>query len=410
MAVEVILKRGRDRSLFYKHPWIFSGAIEKVFSRENGEITDVKDADGKFLAKGYYNANSNIAVRVLSWKNEEIDLEWMVGRVEKAREMRKELAGRGDTNAYRVIFSEGDGLPGLVVDKFNDVLVVQISTAGMEKLREMLVEALVKVFQPLAIYERSDVGVRKLEGLTDQPVGVLYLREEAEMPKKVEISEYGLKYLVDFTEGQKTGFFLDQRENRKAVREKIAAMKAAGQEKIRVLNLFSYSGGFSCSALAGGAEEVISVDVSEQAIKLCEQNVALNFDQLSSENHQAVVEDVFEYLEDAEAEGEKFDVIVVDPPAFVKSQKNLENALKAYARLNELALRVIKKDGVFISSSCSAYLKTEDFRKTLFQSALRNRLDLVIENQKVQPLDHPVSLYFPEGEYLKFIMTKVRRI
>jgi 23S rRNA (cytosine1962-C5)-methyltransferase len=333
----------------------------------------------------------------------------MVGRVQRARDLRKELAGREDTNAYRVIFSEGDGMPGLVVDKFNNVLVVQISTAGMEKLRSLVVEALVEVFQPVAIYERSDLSVRKLEGLQDQPVGVLYLRDGEEMPKKVEISEYGLKYLVDFTDGQKTGFFLDQRENRRAVREKIAAMKAAGQESIRVLNLFSYSGGFSCAALAGGAEEVISVDVSEAAIKLCEQNVAVNFDQLSSQNHQGRAEDVFEYLEDAEAEGEKFDVIIVDPPAFVKSQKNLENALKAYARLNEMALRVIKKDGVFISSSCSAYLKIEDFRKTLFQSALRNRLELIIENQQAQPLDHPVSLYFPEGEYLKFIMTKVRR-
>lgn len=415
MAVEVILKRGRERSLFYKHPWIFSGAIEKVFSKENGEITEVKDAEGKFLARGYYNANSNIAVRVLTWKKkEEIDLAWMVGRVKRAGELRKELAGREDTNAYRVIFSEGDGLPGLVVDKFNDILVVQISTMGMEKLRSMIVEALVEVFQPEVIYERSDLSVRKLEGLTDQPVGILYRKNEDEdedeeetVPKSVEVLEYGLKYLVDFTDGQKTGFFLDQRENRRAIREKVSELKSVGVE-LRVLNLFCYSGGFSCAALAGGADEVISVDVSAQAIKLCEKNVALNFPKLSDQTHQAVAEDVFEYLEDAEANGEKFDLIIVDPPAFVKSQKSLENGLKAYARLNELALRVIKPGGILVSSSCSAYLKNEDFRKTLFQSALRNKFDLVVIEQRVQPIDHPVSLYFPEGEYLKFLMAKVR--
>ncbi|MGL5830702.1 MAG: class I SAM-dependent rRNA methyltransferase, partial [Candidatus Altimarinota bacterium] len=312
---------------------------------------------------------------------------------------------------YRVIFSEGDGLPGLVVDKFNDVLVVQISTMGMEKMRAMIVEALVEVFQPEVIYERSDLSVRKLEGLTDQPVGVLYRKnedEEENVQKSVEILEYGLKYLVDFTDGQKTGFFLDQRENRWALRNKVAELTAGGA-KLKVLNLFSYSGGFSCAALAGGAEEVTSVDVSEQAIKLCEKNVALNFPKLSSQNHLAVADDVFEYLEDAEANGEKFDVIIVDPPAFVKSQKSLENGLKAYARLNELAMRVIKPDGVLISSSCSAYLKTDDFRKTLFQAALRNKYDLLVLDQKVQPIDHPVSLYFPEGEYLKFLMTKVRQ-
>jgi 23S rRNA (cytosine1962-C5)-methyltransferase len=407
MAVEVILKRGRERSLFYKHPWVFSGAIEKVFSRENGEILEVKDADGKFLCKGYYNGNSNIAVRVLTWKKEEIDLAWMVGRVKRAGELRKELAGRADVNAYRAIFSEGDGLPGLVVDKFNEILVVQISTMGMEKLRSMIVEALVEVFQPMAIYERSDLSVRKLEGLTDQPMGVLYQKDEGDLPKNVEILEYGLKYLVDFSEGQKTGFFLDQRENRRTIREKISELKAVGS-KLRVLNLFCYSGGFSCAALAGGADEVISVDVSEQAIKLCEKNVALNFPKLGDQDHQAVGDDVFEYLEDAEANGEKFDLIIVDPPAFIKSQKNLENGLKAYARLNEQALRVLKPGGILVSSSCSAYLKNEDFRKTLFQSALRNKFDLVVIEQKVQPIDHPVSLYFPEGEYLKFLMAKVR--
>lgn len=452
MNLKLRLKRGREKSLFFRHPWIFSGAIDFEIKKvgvadgvvpggvstravafpADGEIVDVCDSGGNFLACGYYNSKSNIAVRVLSFeKTGGIDLDFFVKKLEAAKALREEFLNGTNTNAYRLVFAESDGLPGLIVDKYDQVLVLQIHTLGMDKLRSLAVEALVKVFKPRIIYERSDVAVRRQDGLNDMPTGVLY----GEMPQNgsagsedgsglpqnhsgalTQICENGVKFLVDFVRGQKTGFFLDQRENRAAIDRYVQSAGTAGGA--RVLNLFCYSGGFSCYALKAGASHVTSVDISKEAIDLCQKNIYLNG--FVPDRHTEVCGDVFDYLEKFKAgtRAQKFDVVIVDPPAFVKSQKNLKQALKAYSRLNELALGVLREGGILVSSSCSSYVTPEMFKGALFQAALRVRTgsggstgsgvpaDLVILEQKTQPFDHPLRLYFPEGEYLKFFVCR----
>lgn len=431
-CLKLKLKPGREKSLFYRHPWIFSGGLDLAGSVggakipdgggakiQDGSIVDICDSGGNFLARGYYNSQSDIAVRVLSFDPAaNIDVDFFVRKLQAALALREPFLAQRNVDAFRVVFAESDLLPGLIVDKYDEVLVVQIHTLGMDLLRPILVEALVKVFAPKLIYERSDVVVRRKEGLKTMPCGVLYgnfdqlktgvnsakagadfvgtgKRESSQNPL-IKIHEGEVDFWVDIVGGQKTGFFLDQRENRWAIKPYVKGAE--------VLNLFCYSGGFSCNALAFGAAHVTSVDISKEAIELCEKNVALNgFD---SGRHTALVADVFEYLE--KGGGRKFDVVIVDPPAFVKSQKDLKNALKAYSRLNGLALNVLKPGGILISSSCSSYVSPEMFKSALFQAALKTRSDLVVLESRTQPFDHPLRLYFPEGEYLKFFVCKKR--
>lgn len=390
----IVLKPGRERSLFYRHPWIFSGALQAQRDKEkieDGAIVDVMTSEGVFAARGYYNSLSNITVRILTFDEKEmIDVKFLENKIQKAWNARRDFIDEKKTNSYRVVFAESDGLPGLIVDKYDKVLVLQAHTLGMDTLKPLVVKALQNVLKPAAIYERSDVMVRTLEGLKDKPEGVLAgILPEAPFT----ILEHGLKYLVDVAGGQKTGFFLDQRENRLALRK-----YAKGKS---VLNLFCYTGGFSCSAFEGGATDVTSVDIAEGAVKMCSKNAELNG---FEKNHTVVTQDVFTYLDKTIAAGTKFDVVVVDPPAFVKSQKNLETALKAYVRLNSMALRVLKDGGILVSSSCSSYVSPEKYRGVLFQSALKEKCVLKVLEQKSQPMDHPVNLYFPEGEYLKFFV------
>lgn len=388
------LKSGREKSLFYKHPWIFSGGLQSQKDKEpivDGAIVDVMTADGQFAARGYFNSLSNITVRILTFEQEEmIDVKFLENKIMKAWDARRDFIDEKKTNAYRVVFAESDGLPGLIVDKYDKVLVVQFHTMGMDKLKSVVVEALQNVLKPVAIYERSDVNVRTQEGLKDKPEGVLV----GSLPAApFTILEHGLKYLIDVAGGQKTGFFLDQRENRLALRK-----YSKGKS---VLNLFCYTGGFSCSAFEGGASDVTSVDIAEGAVKMCSKNAELNgFDK----NHTVVTADVFTYLDKTIAAGTKFDIVVVDPPAFVKSQKNIDTALKAYVRMNSMALRVLKDGGLLVTSSCSSYVSAEKYRGVLFQSALKENCVLKVVEQKSQPLDHAVNLYFPEGEYLKFFV------
>ncbi len=407
---ELKLKSGREKSLHFRHPWIFSGALElgsvgasgslvgsdnshKIL--EDGTVVDIVAADGRFLARGYYNSKSNIAVRVLTFEQEEIDLEFFKKKMQAAWDYRKEYVG-DDTMAYRVVFAESDGLPGLIVDKYGEYLVVQIHTLGMEHLKALVVDSLIAIFKPKAIYERSDVNVRKQDGLTTMPQGLLYGKLPKVAKGRIEIEEHGVKFLVDVVEGQKTGFFLDQRENRLALQKYVSGKK--------VLNLFAYTGGFSCYALAAGAESVVSVDISVEASKLCDENVALN--RFKKGTHKSVTSDVFAYLDKAFDKKEVFDVVIVDPPAFVKSQKDLETALKAYTLLNAQALKVLRKGGLLVSSSCSSYVTPELFQKALFQAAMRGGNDLIILEQRSQPFDHPLRLFFPEGQYLKFFVLR----
>lgn len=391
---KIFLKQGRGKTLFYRHPWVFSGAMdqERMPELEAGEIVEVCDSGGNFLATGYFNPLSMIAVRILSFDRDDvIGREFFVKRVREALAFREKYMDLSDTNAFRVVFAESDMLPGLVVDKYDDGLVLQVHTLGMDKLKGVVTEALVEVLKPRFVYERSDVSARKQDGLNDMPRGVLYGEYDGGL---VEVKENGVKFMVDVAGGQKTGFFLDQRENR------AAAAKYAGGKK--VLNLFSYSGGFSVYALRGGASHVTSVDASAEATELCGKNMELNG--FAPDMHTEVTADVFAFLDKAIAAGEKYDLVIVDPPAFVKSQKSVNNALRAYSRLNKMAMDVLAEKGTLISSSCSHYVSPEMFKSALFQAALHARRDLRVVETKAQPADHPVRLFFPEGEYLKFFV------
>ncbi len=396
------LKPGREKSIFYRHPWIFSGALtpptEKI---SDGEIIDVLNDKGQFVARGYYNYHSDIIIRILTFDEKEIvDVDFFVRKIKVLERFREPFVAAHNVKwgspltAYRLVFAESDGLPGLIVDRYNNGFVFQIHTLGMEWLKPLVVKAFIQLFHPDFIYERSDVDVRRKEGLSTFPKGLLY----GKLPSSLIIEEAGLKFLVDIENGQKTGFFLDQRDNRAALRPYVKGKK--------VLNLFCYSGGFSCHALAALADKVISVDISSEAMALVEDNIQLN--KLEEKKHEAVIADVFDYLENAKKLGETFDVVIVDPPAFVKSRASLQNALQAYVRLNAAALQVLKKGGMLISSSCSSYVSPELFRGVLFQAALRVKTDLTIVEQHSQPFDHPLSVYFPEGEYLKFFIAQKR--
>jgi len=406
-TARIVLKEGRERSLFYRHPWIFSGAIDTGKSElkvEDGALAGIYDHGGNFLARGYYNSKTNIAARVLSFEDVEIDAVFFERRFRQALELRRPYFENDETNAYRLVFAEGDMLPGLVVDKYCDRLVVQVHTAGMEKLMPIAVEAMVKVFAPELVYEKSNIPSRREEGLNPENIKVWHgiFGDDAGV---VRILENGIEFDVDIVEGQKTGFFLDQRENRL---ESMPYFKGK-----KVLNLFCYTGGFSCYAAKAGAESITGVDASKEAIALCKKNVELNGYDAGHElkgagRHEAVVADAFEYLEAAIARGVKYDVVVVDPPAFVKSKKDLDGALKAYARVNEFALKVLAEGGVLMTSSCSGHVTQDSFKQSIFQAALRSGDDLVVLKTLGQPVDHPNRIYFPEGSYLKFLILKKR--
>jgi 23S rRNA (cytosine1962-C5)-methyltransferase len=431
----IVLKEGRERSLFYRHPWVFSGGIDQKrsdLSVADGSLADIVDFKGNFLARGYYNSKTNIAARVMTFEDETIDAAFFEKRLRQAWNWRKPYFVDSETNAFRLVYAEGDMLPGWIVDSYDGGLVLQIYTAGAENLKTMFTEALVKFFKPKFIYEKSNGQSRQEEGLDLENKKMLFgeLGEQA----IVRIKENGVLFDVDIVKGQKTGFFLDQRENR------LASMPYFKGKK--VLNLFSYTGGFSCYAAKAGALEVTSVDVSKEAMVLCESNMKLNggagngFEdgvRKGVENgagngagdalgngfgnrlgnggaggmkHEAVVADVFEFLERAKARGLKYDTVVVDPPAFVKSKKDLNAALKAYARVNEFALNVLVEGGVLITSSCSGHVTNEMFKQAIFQAALRTGDDLVILKSLGLPVDHPNRIYFPEGSYLKFLVLK----
>lgn len=418
MYPRIQLHPGREKSLKFRHPWVFSRAILKVPEKlENGLLVSVVDAEGNMCGTGYYNGRSQIALRLLSFEDEVIDEKFFVGKFREKLAFRKkflDLSGGAErsgvlgrsasvassiTDSFRLIFGESDGIPGLIVDVYGDFAVIQIHTLGMDNLRSVVVKALAEVLKPKGIYERSDVAVRKKEGLTTMPKGSLYGQEP---PPEHEIRENGLKYIVDIPNGQKTGFFLDQRENRLALRKYVRGTA------VRVLNLFSYSGGFSVSALAGGAGHVTSVDVSESALELAKKNFTLNgFD---PEKHVFAAKDVFDFLEDAHQKGERYDVVVVDPPAFVKNKDSLIYGTNAYIKLNQKALRLLSDDGILVSSSCSSHVSSELFRTILFKAALQAKRELIIVEQKNQPPDHPLNINFPEGEYLKFFVCSARKV
>ena len=392
---KIFLRRGKEESLQRRHPWIFSGAIYSVdCDRElvEGELVDLYSAKGEFLARGHYQIGS-IAVRVLCFEQQEINSDWWCERIASAYDVRRALLLTEDssTTCYRLIHGEGDNLPGLVVDIYGSVAVVQCHSVGMYRSRQQIAEAIVKVFgdKITAVYDKSAQTVPFKANLN--PVdGYLY----GSADKDNVVLENGHKFLVNWEEGQKTGFFIDQRFNRELV-----GKYAAGRT---VLNTFCYTGGFSVYALAGGAKQVCSIDASEKAVRLVDKNIELNFG--ADAPHSSIACDAVEYLKDI---GDKYDMIILDPPAFAKHHKVLGNAMQGYKRLNARAMSQIKSGGILFTFSCSQAVSKELFRTTVFTAAAIAGRKVRILHQLTQPTDHPINIYHPEGEYLKGLVLYV---
>jgi len=391
---KVVLKKGKEKSLLRRHPWIFSGAIKRVEGPfQDGDIVDVVDAKGKFLARGYINTRSQITVRILTWQEEEIDAAFWRRRLEIAIKAREGLFLPGHTEAVRLVNAESDGLPGLVVDQYGQYLVVQFLTLGIERWKETITELLWELAKPKGIYERSDVDVRLKEGL--EPVAGLLRGEEP--PDRLEIRENGLKFWVDVKRGHKTGFYLDQRENRLRVKG-----FALGKE---VLDAFSYTGAFGVYALSGGAKRVVHVDSSEEALEMAKANVELNGFPVRDENF--VEGDVFEVLRKWRQEGRLFDLIILDPPKFAHSKEQVDDAVRGYKDINLMAMGLLRPGGILFTFSCSGLVPPELFQKAVFWAALDAGREVQVIGKMSQARDHPFSLNFPEGEYLKGLILRV---
>jgi 23S rRNA (cytosine1962-C5)-methyltransferase len=391
MPDKVILKPNRDKPVRQKHPWIFSGAIERIDSAINdGDVVDVLTSKGEFLARGYLNRRSQIAVRLLTWDaSEAVDAGFWARRLALAASWRV----MGNHEARRLVNAESDGLPGLVVDRYGEWLVVQALTLGVDGLKPIITQQLNALLRPRGIYERSDVDVREKEGLA-QASGAL-LGDEP--PDRVEIEEGGYRYLVDVKRGHKTGFYLDQRENRKKIKSHVA--------NAEVLNLFAYTGGFAVAALSADAKSVVSVDSSADALQLAHENVWLNG--LSASDADFVEADVFSYLRKLRAEKRSFDVIIADPPKLAQTQAQIEKAARGYKDLNLISMQLLRPGGLLITFSCSGLVTPDLFQKIVFGAAVDAGRDVQIIERLSQSSDHPVLLSFPEGEYLKGLVCRV---
>ena len=392
MEKAVILKKGKEESLLRRHPWIFSGAIQRTTGKpEEGELVTVYTNDNKFIARGHIQVGS-IAVRVLTFEDEKIDHEFWKRRIATAYHMRQSIgiASRDDNDTYRLIHGEGDNLPGLVIDIYGDTAVMQAHSVGMHVCREEIATALQEVLGDKVknIYYKSDTTLPYKADL-NQENGYIVGKSSTNVA-----TEYGLKFHIDWLRGQKTGFFIDQRENRSLLEKYSKGRK--------LLNMFCYTGGFSIYALRGGAELVHSVDSSAKAIDLTNANVELNFP--GDKRHAAYAEDAFDYLEEM---GDNYDLIILDPPAFAKHRDSLRNALIGYRRLNAKAIEKIKPGGIIFTFSCSQAVSKENFRTAVFTAAAMAKRNVRILHQMTQPADHPVNIYHPEGEYLKGLVIYV---
>jgi 23S rRNA (cytosine1962-C5)-methyltransferase len=386
------LKKGREKSLKRRHPWIFSGAIEKVTGKPGaGDTVEVKGASGEPLALAAYSPLSQIRARVWSFDSQEtINKGFFEKRLKSAISLREQLPAARHSNAMRLIHSESDGLPGLVVDRYADVLVAQFLSAGVERWRDAILDSLIEIAGCEAIFERSDAEVRKLEGL-EQRVGFARGNRNA---SRCPIIEYGLNFRVDVEQGQKTGFFLDQRENRQRVRA-----LAAGRE---VLDGFCYTGGFAIAALAGGAKKVTALESSATALDVAKENLQANpFDAARVEFVKA---DVFSHLRTLRDRGASFDMVVLDPPKFAPTAAQAKNAARAYKDINLLAFKLLAPGGLLATFSCSGGVSAELFQSIVAGAALDAKADAKIIERFGAAADHPVALEFPEGEYLKGLL------
>nr|WP_136249509.1 class I SAM-dependent methyltransferase [Ningiella ruwaisensis] len=393
---QVILKPEREKSLKRRHPWVFEGAIASSSGKlHSGATVDIISSSGEFLAKGAYSPNSQIRVRVWSFdQSEAIDNNFFKAKIANALKVRQTWLTKSDTDAFRVVAAESDGLPGITIDKYANVIVMQLLSAGAEKHKSKIVDALVSLFPNHVIHERSDVEVRKKEGL--EPVINTHI---GTLPEQVSIHENGLKIEVDLIAGHKTGFYLDQRKNRMIAGE-YCAPHDDGSGK-HVLNCFSYTGTFALYALKHGAAHVTNVDVSDSALETSKRNIAHNFDSRIAQNVTHLKQDVFELLRDYKAQDTKFDLIVMDPPKFVENKRHLERAARGYKDINRLACELLKPNGVLLTFSCSGLVSQDLFNKIVADAALDANCALAYIQRLEQDSDHLVSSAFPEGCYLK---------
>ena len=380
--MNIYLRRGREQRVLGGHPWVFRSDIEREDGAADGLPVRVLTSAGRFLAMAVYNPRSQISLRILSRRDEPIDGAFIRGRVRRALDYRRRFA---DLNSCRLIFAESDGLPAVIADKFGDVIVLQILCLGMERFKGDIVDALAQELSPRGIYERNDVPVRELEGLTQQ-TGLLF----GEVPDRVEMQENGVRFLVDVKEGQKTGFFLDQKENRAAIAPFVSGM--------RVLDCFTHTGSFALHAARYGAAEVTGVDISEHACACALENARLNGveDRVRFECANA-----FDFLRAHQTAKEQYDVVILDPPAFTKTRSAVEGALRGYKEINLRGMKLTRDGGFFITCSCSQHVTPDLFRGMLLEAQKDAHVQLRQIEWRTQGRDHPILLASPETQYLK---------
>ncbi len=385
----IILKPGREKSLLRRHPWIFSGAIQNMdeLSAAPGATVDLLSSKGAFLARAAYSPNSQIRTRVWTFDDEPVNADFFRKKIRAAIHSRYQLQITNYSDAVRLIHAESDGLPGLIVDRYGEVLVLQALTTGAEFWKDTIADILLEETGLSTIYERSDADVRELEGLAPK-VGLL---RGVDLQLPITIYEHGLKFAVNLTEGHKTGFYLDQRDNRLRVRE-----LAKDRE---VLDCFCYTGGFTVNALAGGAKSVVSVDASASALALGRENASLNGD--PAERQEWIEADVFQLLRKFRDEGRSFDMIVLDPPKFAPTSAQAEKAARGYKDINLLAFKLLRPGGILVTFSCSGGVDAALFQRIVAAAALDAGVEAQIVGHLSQASDHPVALHFPEGMYLK---------
>lgn len=386
---KAILVKSKEKRTEYGHPWIYRSDIQSVEGSCNpGDIVDIYSSRNKFLGRGYINMKSQIAIRIMTYKHEEIDYGFLYDRIKNAWEYRQLIA---DPQSCRVVFAESDFLPALVVDKFNDILVIQTTSLGIERYKSQIVDILNDLIKPSGIYERNDIPVRELEGM-EQIKGFL----SKEFNTRVEMQENGIKFMVDVENGQKTGYFLDQKENRAALKPFV--------KNAKVLDCFSHTGSFALHAASYGASEVLGIDISEHAVEFASNNALLNGLEGTCRFEAA---NTFDRLRDYYDSGEKFDAIILDPPAFTKTKSAIEGALRGYKEINLRAMKIVNSGGFLMTCSCSHHVDSELFMDILYNAAIDSRRKVRLVEYRSQAKDHPVLLASEETEYLKCAILQV---
>lgn len=392
------LKQGREKPIQNRHPWVFSGAIAGISGNDpgSGDLVDIISADGQWLAGAYYNPKSQIAARILSWEQKQaVDAMFWRSRLQQAFQLRQKLHLEPETTAYRLVNAEADGIPGLVVDKYSDFLVFQALTAGIDQRKELLISLLAEMLEPAGILERSDVSVRKKEGLAK----VTGIRHGVSPPPEIVVSENDLSFIVDLYGGHKTGMYLDQRENRSIVCDRRYV------EDREILNVFSYTGGFAAYAARNNARTIVNIDSSADALNVAQRNMVQNhWERPTDENING---DAFQELRKLNEMGRRFDMVILDPPKFAFSKKDIPAASRGYKDINMIAIQLLRPDGWLATFSCSGLVNVDLFQKILFGAAVDAGRQVQIIRVLGQAPDHPVLVTFPESSYLKGFFCRV---